>query len=222
MRQARSGGGAVGCGAILATALSVVLCVIAGPVAAGDLTVTVVDAHDKPVRDAVVTFTPSQAVAIPARLRAVPYTMSQKSMTFIPFVLAVPEGATVSFPNLDTVRHHVYSLSPAHPFQLPLYGPGQTRSVEFDRAGTISLACDIHDSMRAFIRVVATPWFATTGEGGKVVLGDVPAGAGRLVVWQPLMEGAQHEDARAYIMPAGDAAQSVPIKLHARPAMPGM
>jgi hypothetical protein len=148
--------------------------------------------------------------------------MAQKNLKFAPFVLAVPEGATVSFPNQDKVNHHVYSFSPAQPFQLPLYGSGQTRSVKFDRPGTIALGCNIHDSMSAYIRVVDTPYFATTGDDGKVVLKDVPAGAGTLAVWQPLMDTSTHQVSQAFAMPDADATQAVSVKVHAMAPMAGM
>jgi len=194
----------------------------ASSVAAAELTVRVSDAAGKPVRDAVITFTPSGGAAIPAEVKGAAYVMAQKNITFVPFVLAVPQGATVSFPNRDRVNHHVYSFSPAQPFQLPLYGSGQTRSVKFDHAGTIALGCNIHDSMSAYIRVVGTPWFATSGDDGKAVLKDVPAGAGTLAVWQPLMESGNHEVSRSLTLGAGDAAQSFTVKVHAQAPMAGM
>jgi len=189
--------------------------------AAGDLSVRVTDAAGKPVRDAVVTFQPAGG-ASPAAAKGGPYVMAQKNIKFAPFVLAVPQGATVSFPNQDRVNHHVYSFSPAQPFQLPLYGSGQTRSVKFDHAGTIALGCNIHDSMSAYIRVVDTPYFATTGDDGKIVLKDVPAGAGTLSVWQPLMDTSTHAVTQALAMPAADAAQAVSVKVHAMAPMAGM
>ncbi len=189
---------------------------------AGDLSVRVTDAAGKPVRDAVVTFAPAGGAAVASEARSGPYVMAQKNIKFAPFVLAVPQGATVSFPNQDKVNHHVYSFSPAQPFQLPLYGSGQTRSVKFDHAGTIALGCNIHDSMTAYIRVVDTPFFATTGDDGKVVLKDVPAGAGTLMVWQPLMDVANHTVSKAFTMGADDAAQSFSVKVHAMAPMAGM
>jgi len=189
---------------------------------AGDLTVKVTDAGGKPVRDAVVTFAPAGGAAIPAEARAGAYVMAQKNIRFAPFVLAVPQGATVSFPNQDKVNHHVYSFSPAQPFQLPLYGSGQTRSVKFDHTGTIALGCNIHDSMTAYIRVVDTPYFATTGDDGRVVLKNVPAGPGQLGVWQPLMDVASHSEQHAFTMGAADAAQAFTVKVHALAPMAGM
>ena len=186
---------------------------------AGNLSVQVVDASGKPVRDAVVTFMPAGGGAAPVKSGA--YVMAQKNIKFAPFVLAVPQGATVSFPNQDRVNHHVYSFSPAQPFQLPLYGTGQTRSVKFDHAGTIALGCNIHDSMSAYIRVVDAPYFATTGDDGRVVLKDVAAGAGTLGVWQPMMDTANHVVAQNFAMGAGDAAQTVAVKVHAMAPMAG-
>ena len=207
--------------ALVATALAVAAAHPSSAAAAA-LTVKITDPAGKPVRDAVVTFTPSGGGAIPAEIKSASYVMAQKNITFVPFVLAVPQGATVSFPNRDRVNHHVYSFSPAQPFQLPLYGSGQTRSVKFDHTGTIALGCNIHDSMSAYIRVVDTPYFATTGDDGLVVLKDVPAGAGVLAVWQPLMEDASHEVSRSFSMSANDATQGFAIKVHAQAPMAGM
>ncbi|MGZ3305469.1 MAG: hypothetical protein ACXU8U_06375 [Asticcacaulis sp.] len=180
------------------------------------------DTAGKPVRDAVVSFTPAGGAAIPAEAKAGPFVMAQKNIHFMPFVLAVPQGALVSFPNRDRVNHHVYSFSPAGPFQLPLYGTGQTRSVKFDHEGTIALGCNIHDSMSAYIRVVATPFYATTGDDGSVVLHNVPDGAGTLSVWQPLMDTPNHELSRSLAATAATPAQTFAVKVHAQAPMAGM
>src|SRR3989442_2389580 len=90
-----------------------------GPVRAGDLAVSVRTAAGKPIADAVVTI-PARASG-PIRF-AWPYRMAQHHMQFEPFVLVAPVGAEVAFPNLDTIRHHVYSFSAPHPFELKLYG----------------------------------------------------------------------------------------------------
>ncbi len=212
-----SGWSAAGAAAVVALAIAA-----ASSVAASELTVRVLDSAGKPVRDAVVSFSPPGGAAIPADLKGASYVMAQKNITFVPYVLAVPQGATVSFPNRDRVNHHVYSFSPAQPFQLPLYGSGQTRSVKFEHAGTIALGCNIHDSMSAYIRVVDTPWFATTGEDGKAVLKGVPAGAGVLEIWQPQMDTASHAVSQTFTMGANDASQTVSVKVHAMAPMAGM
>ena len=188
---------------------------------ANDLTVTVNDAAGKPVAYAVVTYMPAGGAVIPPALKSAPYVMAQKNIQFQPFVLAVPEGATVAFPNQDKVNHHVYSFSPTQPFQLPLYGRGQTRTVTFVKAGTEALGCNIHDSMAAYIRVVATPFFATTDAGGRAVLTNIPDGSGSLKVWQPLMETSDHETGRDLTVNRTTPPQTFSVKVRQMMTMTG-
>ena len=96
----------------------------------------------------------------PRAARAPPgrhYYLRQRQHQFHPFVLVVPVGANVSFPNFDPTRHHVYSFSPAKRFELKLFARDQSRSVRFDKPGVVALGCNIHDQMSAFIDVVDTP-----------------------------------------------------------------
>jgi len=179
------------------------------PACAASLNVSVIDAAGKPVPSAVVTFAPASG-GTPEKSGA--YVMAQKSITFAPYVLAVPVGATVEFPNQDRVNHHVYSFSQVQPFQFPLYGPGKKRSLRFDHPGTVALACNIHDSMSAYIRVVDEPYFATTDDKGRVSL-DLPAGAGTLAVWQPQLDAPEHAVSRKFTMSAGSAQQTFSVKL---------
>ena len=147
---------------------------IASAAHAGDLTVVLKTAKGQPVRDAVITLYPASGPG-PIRLEG-PYRMAQHNLQFDPFVLIVPQGGTVSFPNLDNVRHQVYSFSPTHPFELKLYGRDETRTVRFDHPGVIALGCNIHDQMIAFIKVVDTPFAAKTDDKGQAVLKGLPAG----------------------------------------------
>ena len=112
------------------------------------------------VRDAVVYAVPEGRPFPLPRKTAV---MDQKNRMFIPHVLAVQTGTAVRFPNSDDIRHHVYSFSPAKPFQLPLYKGTPANPVVFDAPGVVTLGCNIHDQMSAFIVVVDTPYFERTG-----------------------------------------------------------
>ena len=110
--------------------------------------------------------------------------MGQRDRQFAPQMIAVQTGTLVSFPNYDTVRHHVYSFSPVRPFEIKLYSSQPPKSILFDKPGTATLGCNIHDRMLAWIHVVSTPVFATTDAAGTVRL-DLPAGTHRVAVWQP-------------------------------------
>ncbi len=185
--------------------------VVASPALAADLTVTVRDSKGAPVEDAVVTLeSAASAGAGPIRFPW-PYRMVQRDIAFHPFVLIVPVGAEVRFPNNDKVRHHVYSFSAAKKFQLKLYGEDESRSVVFDKAGTVGLGCNIHDRMMAFIDVVDTPWAAKTS-GGVAVLADAPSGPAVLTVWHPFMTGKPVR--RSIVLPArGQPAEAAVIDL---------
>lgn len=143
------------------------------------------DQFGNPVANAVVSVKQGNG---PQPGRAETYEVRQKDLQFDPFVLVVPKGTEVAFPNLDKVRHHVYSFSKGNRFQLKLYGREQERYVTFKRAGVAALGCNIHDQMLAFIKIVDGMIAGTTNEQGEVIL-DVPAGTQDVLVWHPFMQG---------------------------------
>jgi plastocyanin len=178
---------------------------------AADVTVEVRNAQGKPVPDAVATLYPAQgAHSGPIRFDW-PMEMVQQNLQFHPFVLIVPAGATVAFPNRDDVRHHVYSFSPAHPFELKLYGRDETRTVRFDHPGAIALGCNIHDNMIAFIKVVDTPYAAKSAADGVVTVHGAPAGQAVLHIWHPYMRTPGNEIVRTITLPKTGAAHEIVV-----------
>src|ERR1044072_967346 len=153
------------------------------------LTVYVRGPGNAPIKDAVVTIH-LVGRATPAPQGGGSYSVDQKDIQFHPFVLVVPVGSDVSFPNLDPVRHHVYSFSPAKRFELRLYAKEQNRSVHFDKAGIVALGCNIHDQMTAFIDVVDTIWSVRTDGTGNAVFPSLPAGQVSVEVWPPHWKSA--------------------------------
>lgn len=144
--------------------------------------ITVLDARNTPLNDAVVSIEvkgvkPTAVVGTQAEL-------AQRNRSFAPSVLPIQVGTSVRFPNLDTVRHHVYSFSATHPFEIKLYAGTPASPVTFDKAGTAVLGCNIHDRMAGFIHVVNTPYFAKTSASGVAQL-DVPTGEHTVQVWHP-------------------------------------
>jgi plastocyanin len=164
--------------------LLLALAALALPAAAQarDITVSVRDAAGRAVPDAVVILDGPGRAAAPGH-----FTINQHHTMFMPFVLVVPVGSTVEFTNLDPFRHHVYSFSPAKKFELKLFGQGETRPVRFDRAGLVSIGCNIHDSMQAFVQVVDTPFAGKSDQSGRVTLRGVPAQVRQIRVYHPLL-----------------------------------
>ncbi len=112
-------------------------------------------------------------------------SMDQINRAFVPDVLVIPVGSYVTFPNTDTTRHQVYSFSPARRFQLPLYSGTPYPPVQFDRVGVVTLGCNIHDSMLAYIVVTDAQVFGSTDARGVWMAHELPPGRYRLEIWHP-------------------------------------
>ncbi|MDD0816500.1 methylamine utilization protein [Curvibacter sp. HBC28] len=180
---------------------------MASPVGATSVQLDVRDAAGKPLSEAVVFLESPEA----ARLvkPTVGAEMAQESKQFQPRVLVVNRGSEVAFPNLDKVRHHVYSFSPAKKFELKLYAGTPANPVLFDQAGVVLLGCNIHDAMVGWILVVNTPYHGIS-QNGKLNLDNVAPGNYRLRTWHPGMAvGAAALD-QALVVPASGA---VPVAL---------
>ena len=141
-------------------------------VQAATLEVRVRDAAGAPVPDAAVYAVPASGPADARSPRAV--EIEQVDREFIPFVTVVQTGTPVSFPNRDPIQHHVYSFSPAKPFEIKLY-TGNSPEILLDRPGMVTLGCNIHDWMIAYVFVVPTPYFARSDATGIARLRDLPA-----------------------------------------------
>ena len=189
----------------LAAALAALAAAVLGaaPAAAGTLEAQVSDGAGKPLAGAVV-FVESREAKAAAR-PAAGVEIAQSNRQFLPSVTVVPVGTAVTFPNRDTVRHHLYSFSPVKKFEIKLYVGTPAAPVVFDAPGIAALGCNIHDSMAAWVVVVETPHYGMTGADGRLTLGQIPAGAYRLRTWHPgLAPGAPALD-QALLVPAAGA-----------------
>lgn len=156
---------------------------LGGVANAASVAVSVHDSQGRPVRDAVAFLLPLDRPAPPVDdARAV---IDQRNLSFTPQVLVVQTGTRVAFPNSDNVRHHVYSFSPAKRFELKLYAGNHASTELFGQAGIVTLGCNIHDWMLGYVVVVDTPWFAKTGDDGRLAIANVPAGRYTLQLWHP-------------------------------------
>ena len=153
---------------------------------AGSFDVTVKDSKGALVSDAVVY---AQGNGLNAERAKKQTVIDQQNKEFIPYVTAVEVGTSILFPNKDNIRHHVYSLSSAKKFELPLYKGVPAEPVVFDKEGFVTLGCNIHDWMIAYVAVLPTPYFQVTRQDGRAVLKDLPAGQYTMQVWHPALKG---------------------------------
>jgi plastocyanin len=164
---------------------------------AAPLELRYVSVDGKGVAGAVVALR-STNLALPLA-RPVTATMDQQDRQFVPHVLIVPLGSKVLFPNGDSVSHQIYSFSLVKKFQLPLYRGTAHPPVAFERAGVVTLGCNIHDQMRAYVFVVAAQYFGHTDSAGTLAVPNVAPGDYTIRIWHPrarAMEALVEQDVR--------------------------
>ncbi len=194
------------------------LCVLSAIAAASAqslpaMAVQVVSDRGLPLANAVVMVYPQRGVGTRPVVFGWRNAMAQRDLAFVPGTLIVARGATVAFPNLDSVRHSIYSFSRAARFEIDLFGRDQTRSQRFAIAGTVAVGCNIHDDMRGYIKVVDTPFAAKTDANGRVRIDGLPAGALTIRVWHPNIRARDQEQA----FPGTTSAAGVRLTVAARP-----
>lgn len=178
--------------------------------ASGTVRVVAKDAKGAPVPDAV-AFVEALDAAVAVHPPADPVSIVQKDQEFTPYVTPVVVGTRVLFPNKDTVQHHVYSVSPAKKFEIPLYIGESSATILFDRPGPVTLGCNIHDWMVAYVYVLPTPYFAKTGADGAADISGLPPGRYTLQLWHPRL--AAKVDRQITIEAVADTVQVVSVTL---------
>ncbi len=187
----------------------------AGASHAGALTLHLTDSAGKPLVDAVALLEPAGA-KVPTKPMA-DVEIAQAKREFTTRLTLITVGTRALFPNFDTVRHHVYSFSPAKTFELKLYAGVPNVPVVFDKPGIAVLGCNIHDNMAAWVVVADTPWFARSAANGRARIEALPPGAYRLRLWHPGMSGMPEPTTTAFTMPAGDAEHSARLAVSSEP-----
>jgi plastocyanin len=112
-----------------------------------------------------------------------PPQVQQIDRRFLPDLLVVPIGSTVSFPNMDPIFHNIYSLSKPKSFDLGSYDKGENRKVTFQKPGIVDVYCHLHPNMAATILVTPNRWYTRPDRSGQFRIPDVPPGQYTIVAW---------------------------------------
>lgn len=171
---------------------------------AASLPVQATNARGQPLANAVVYALPAngKAPAVEPGKKAI---IDQIDREFVPLVSVIQTGTAISFPNKDDVEHAVYSFSPPKRFEIKLYSGVPAKPVLFDKPGMVTLGCNIHDSMVAYVLVVDTPYFAKTDKAGRATIDNLPAGSWRIVAWHPQQRDPNGSATQNAEIPAGNA-----------------
>jgi plastocyanin len=182
----------------LAAALVVLIAAATAAARAAEVDIEVVDGQGRPLPDAVVIASPANPGAAREIARPADGTevIDQIDKQFVPYVKVIRAGTWVRFPNKDNIRHHVYSFSPAKRFELPLYAGAAAPPVLFDKPGVVVMGCNIHDWMVGYVYVSESPYFGKTGDDGRTLLANLPAGDYAIRIWHPDLIAAEESTVR--------------------------
>jgi plastocyanin len=163
--------------------LSVILLFAVFSSDASEIEVTVLDRDGEPVPNVAVYVQSDHDTPLPSPTHTA--LVDQIDARFVPQILVVQVGTQVEFSNSDVIAHHVYSFSKPNNFVLPMFKGDLKPQVIFDHGGVVTLGCDNHDHMLAYILVVDSNVFDKTGFDGKVQLTTDNMDGLTVSIWSP-------------------------------------
>lgn len=126
--------------------------------------------------------------------------LDQKDCTYTPFVQVVPFKETLKIVNSDPLNHNVHGkIGDRDVFNNAMPNTGWPKTDELDkrmtRPGVVSVQCDVHSWMSAYIVVARHPYYCVTSSDGKFELADIPPGEYDVVAWHPGWDFKVNRDA---------------------------
>lgn len=111
--------------------------------------------------------------------------IDQTGCVYKPRVVGAQVGQLVRFLNDDPLLHNVHGTPAASSaFNVSLARKGASREIRIPKPEVaVSVRCDLHPWMQAWIGVVDHPYFTVTGDDGAFTLKDVPPGDYTVAAW---------------------------------------
>jgi plastocyanin len=122
----------------------------------------------------------SEAAAAPGS----PAIFEERGCRYNPHVLAVRVGQDIKIYNRDSIAHNIHPVaktnrewSKIQPPDTPPFYYG------YDKEEFIPVKCNIHPWMQGYFVVLKTSHFAVTGDDGRFLLPELPAGRYTVTAW---------------------------------------
>ena len=113
-------------------------------------------------------------------------TLDQKGCMYLPHVVALMVGQTLSVINSDDTTHNIHP-TPADNREWNKSQPPKAPAITdtFARPEVaIPVKCNVHPWMKSYIAVLANPLYAVTGKDGRFTIQNVPPGTYTVEAWQ--------------------------------------
>ena len=112
-----------------------------------------------------------------------PAAIRQKGCTFLPHVSIMAPGE-IETRSEDPIPHNVHTYSQhSREYNESMNQLRSDISLSFLRPDVISVRCDLHGWMQAYVVVAKNPYYAVTSQGGKFRIDGVPPGHYHMKVW---------------------------------------
>lgn len=123
------------------------------------------------------------------------FSIDQIGCKFVPHVVLLPQGATLSVLNSEPILHNVraFDENAKMLFNDAMPTKGLVLKKEFKDTGKIPLRCGVHKWMHALIIVQEHPYYALSDENGKFSIPDIPEGNHSLVIWHEVLGEIRQE-----------------------------
>ena len=109
---------------------------------------------------------------------AEPALLDQKGCDYTPHMLAMRAGQPLKIRNSDDTLHNIHPRPTVNAeFNIGQPRQGMESTKQFDKPEVmIPVGCDVHPWMRAYISVLAHPFYAVSNEDGTFEIKGLPAG----------------------------------------------
>jgi plastocyanin len=114
-----------------------------------------------------------------------PVSLDQRQCRFVPRVLGIQTGQTLIFFNSDPTTHNIHPAPRVNQEWNQMQArDGMPLEKSFTRVETlIPVKCNQHPWMKAYVGVLAHPFFAVSGRNGSFKIEGLPQGEYTLVAW---------------------------------------
>lgn len=120
----------------------------------------------------------------PGPVPAGPVTLEARGCRFEPWLQGAVKGQKIALRNRDGTTHSVRAAAQGrvvfNVIQAPDGGPLEKDPI---LTGVVTIGCDLHPWMKAFVVVSEHPYFAVTADDGAFEINDVPPGRYGIEAW---------------------------------------
>ena len=118
-------------------------------------------------------------------------TVNQKDRTFVPHVITIAPGTTVTFTTEDELDHTVAATDETAAVAgikdpIKTHMPGDKGSHKFEKAGIADLRCKDHKRMQLHV-IITDEYTGVTDKAGVATIKGVPAGKYTAEVWHEVL-----------------------------------